>query len=139
MHQGGFNTLFKALFARYNTRQLCCFCSAARLLSIALQITSAGSADTEKVSDACNVEGDAAVERSREEGNEEEEKEEEEEEDKEEKNTDHQDDPSCSERRIDSHVVKCDFACEEAFLLGSLRKQRKADWVEQGGGLQFVT
>ena len=35
--------------------------------------------------------------------------------------------------------MKCDNACEEAGLLGSLRKQKRADWVEQGGGVAVCT
>ena len=93
--------------------------------------------DAEKASDASNVVGDAPEEQNQEEENEEEENEEdvgEDEEVEEEENTDDEEDVSCQDRRIDSDLLKCDIACEEAGLLGSLRKRKKADWVEQGGG-----
>ena len=137
VHHGRFNTLFNALFARYDARQLCFVCSAALLLGIALQITSDVSGDAEEVSDASNVEGDAAEEQNQDEENEEEENHEEEEGDEEEEegeNTNNEDDVSCPDRRIDSDVVKCDIACEETCLVRRLPKQRKADWNEQEGG-----
>ena len=137
VHHGRFNTWFNALFARYDTRQLCCICCAAPLLGIALQITSDVNRDAENGSVASNVVEDAPEEQNQEGINEEEENQEEvgeEEEEEEEENTDNEDDVSCPDRRIDSDVVKCDIAYEEAGLLGSLRKQKKADLVEQRGG-----
>ena len=138
VHHGRFNTSFNALFARYDTRQPCCVYCAAPLIGIALQITSDVNGDAENGSDPSNVVGDAREEQNEEEENEEEEIQEEvgqDEEEEEEENTDDEDEVSCPDQRIDSDVVKCDIACEEAGLMGSLRMQKKADWVEQGGGL----
>ena len=50
----------------------------------------------------------------------------------EDENTEDADDVSCPDRRMDSELVNSDIACEEACLLGSLRKQKKADPFEQG-------
>ena len=130
------NTFFNALFAHYHTRQLCCVCCAAPLLCIALQITSDVNGAAKNGSDASNVVGDAREEQKKEKENEEEENQEEvgeDEEEEEEENTDDEDDVPCPDGRIDGDVVKCDIACEEAGLLGCLSKQKRADWVEQGG------
>ena len=128
VHHGRFNTSFDALFVRYDTRQLCCVCCAAPLLGTALQITSNVNGDAENGSDTSNVVGkpqrSTIKRRKMKRRRIKEEKE----------NTDDEDNVSCPDQGIDSDVVKCDIACEEAGLLGSLRKQKKADWVEQGGG-----